>query len=340
MFDAWLAASQLCDALAKALEEVRPPVIDYFLFQNPALREVGKLMIAWVILDCEAQYRIAKGNLNRVEALANSPLKREQQERAGYDVTKCKDAWCRFIISKLVSGCKESEELLKNNVTFVTFNYDISLEYYVYTALKQIEMFGGVADAFFREHPVLHVYGQVRNYPGSEFTPINLNLIPCDAVDMSHRDPARAHAHYRECKRAIDEAYSAAQKMRTIGSDEKDNNVEELERARTAIKQAECVYILGYGFDEENSRQLHMQSNLLLHNGPRRAVVFTNYGDSNRINKKAAKLLFGHFSQFLPPHELVQSDPKFYCEKSTRDVYQALDQDFDSIESEDQFPVS
>jgi hypothetical protein len=59
--------------LADRLAAVNPLVIDYFLDWNGPLQDIGKLMIAWVILECEAIHRAAKGNINRRRIHENSP---------------------------------------------------------------------------------------------------------------------------------------------------------------------------------------------------------------------------------------------------------------------------
>ena len=86
----WRRALQECDDLIDRLTTVDPIVIDYFLGQNPHLSDIGKLMIAWVILECEAIYRKYKINVNR---------------RENPDYTKSADNWYRFLVHKLVTGC-------------------------------------------------------------------------------------------------------------------------------------------------------------------------------------------------------------------------------------------
>ena len=46
------------------LEHVDPPVIDYFLAWNKDLQDIGRLIIAWVILDRESEF-IRHNNINR-----------------------------------------------------------------------------------------------------------------------------------------------------------------------------------------------------------------------------------------------------------------------------------
>lgn len=317
----WSAAANHCDELAARLAQVQPLVIDYFLGQNDSLRDIGKLMIAWVILECEAVTLNDRRNTNRQSS--------EPRNR---------DNWCRFIVHKLLNGCSDAHSLLANNITFITFNYDVSLDWNIANGLRHIEMFSGHVHEFFVTHPVLHIYGCVRDCPELDADPLPTNIFPINAqaaynslLDMTRK--------YGEAKVMFDMADKAAQQIRTIGPHDKDQNAEVIERARTAIRDAACVYILGYGFDENNSRRLDMRS-LSSYSSKPRVVLLTNYNDSNRINKKASQLLFGNATRLLGIGQEIATDGgSFYVEKSTRDVYSALEQDFDSVEELSSYPL-
>lgn len=84
----WERAHNECLKLKTGLEQVKPLVIDYYLGWNPDLQDIGRLLIAWVILECEHESRNGK-NINRPTT-----------ERAP-------DDWCRFIIHQLAIHCRE-----------------------------------------------------------------------------------------------------------------------------------------------------------------------------------------------------------------------------------------
>lgn len=96
------------------------------------------------------------------------------------------------------------------------------------------------------------------------------------------------------------------------------------------------MYILGFGFDENNSRRLRLRQAL---GSPRpearRVVLFTNYGNANRINKKVSRLFFGNPNTFLDLaiYDATGMDLPYF-EKSVRDCYDALALDFDELEDE------
>ena len=95
--------------------------------------------------------------------------------------------------------------------------------------------------------------------------------------------------------------------------------------------KADVVYILGYGFDENNTNRIGLDTGLA-RPSPKN-VMFTNFGDVNRVNKKAGRALMGNFSVFLPNSpQLLTFAPSGYVEKSVRNVYDALELDFDELE--------
>jgi hypothetical protein len=113
--EGWRNVQQECRLLIERLEAVQPVLIDHFLAWNESLQAIGKLMIAAVILECEAVWLKLRGNQNRQQRFTPGPIPRTASD---VDVRRFNDAWCRFIVHKLVYGCVESADLLKNNVHF------------------------------------------------------------------------------------------------------------------------------------------------------------------------------------------------------------------------------
>jgi hypothetical protein len=310
-----------CELLIKRLKETNTLVIDYFLDHHEGLQEIGKILIAWVILECEKEYgsrAVHGGNNNKNQMDQISGNKRHQ----------CKDDWYRFVIYKLLEGCKSPEDFLKNNINFVTFNYDLSLERTLWEALKSIDLFNNknILESFLNAPSrFIHVYGKINSPP---------NVIPFKNKDMTASTKIAAQ---------LDEAFEASKGIHTIGSF-KDENTAELEYAKDLIDKAEDVYILGYGFDQENSKRLGLNDSLNVYklekNKKSKKVFFTNYDDLQRINKRASKIFFSKSNHFHPADgNIIDSNSLFFktraiyqdivYEKSIRNVYEAFEKDFD-----------
>jgi len=147
-------------------------------------------------------------------------------------------------------------------------------------------------------------------------------------------------------KEFFDFIYTASQSIRTIDPDDKGSNDHILEAAKRAIADADCLYILGYGFDGNNNKRLGLNRHCLSTEDPmpigraptgvNKCVMFTNYGDRNQVNKKVSNLFLNRHDAFLTPGPVVHGDPTgmYYIEKSVRDVYGALEVDFDDLETQ------
>jgi hypothetical protein len=222
-------------------------------------------------------------------------------------------------------------------VHFVTFNYDISLEYALYNGLNAMEFLDKKdVQKFLGDDRVLHVYGKIRDYPSDSFRPVDFSLFSPRVSDMQKfYDAGTKHVTFVAF---FDAVYEASKKLRVIDPTDKTEDGKMLAIARKRISEAHCVYLLGYGFDDNNSKRLALFESLRLkaHMPSPKSIMFTNYGDINRINKKASKLFFGSFNEFVPPNPPTIGAPheKLYCEKSTRDVYEALALDFDALEEQ------
>jgi hypothetical protein len=98
---------------------------------------------------------------------------------------------------------------------------------------------------------------------------------------------------------------------------------------------ASCVYILGYGFDENNSRLLNLYDSLHIGKVQGKTILFTNFNDHNLVNKKASRVITGSPRAMLAgAPEITTTELNSSCEKSRRTVYDALAFDFDSPEED------
>jgi hypothetical protein len=302
-------------------------VIDYFLGQNPHLSDIGKLMIAWVLLECEAIYLRYQINNNRRESLIESGNPRSNENVFPYT-----DNWYRFLVHKLVTGCADGNDLLRNNVSFVTFNYDVSLEYELYRSLKAISQFseGNVIDKFFEGDRFIHVYGKIRQNAVGDLPHKTLDLFAKPVIEPNNPSTTSFAEASQKFNNLLDVSYEASKTIRTIAPHEKTTS-SEIEKAKNAIMNANCVYILGYGFDENNSKLLGLYESLHIGKTQGKTILFTNFNDHNQVNKKASRVITGAPRAMLTgSSEITRTELGSSCEKSRRNVYDALAFDFDS----------
>jgi hypothetical protein len=129
-------------------------------------------------------------------------------------------------------------------------------------------------------------------------------------------------------KHFLDLCHKASKGLLTIDPHDKQRNTGALILARQWLKESEVVYILGYGFDDNNNSRIGLDD--LAHK--RRAVMFTNYNNTNKINKVASKIMMNNHDYFVS--KAVAGSPGLnYYEKSERNVYDALELDFAALEA-------
>ena len=143
---AWLRVADQCKLLTDRLRTVQPIVIDHFLAWNDSLQPIGRLLISGVIQECELYWRENRYNPNVPQSSVN-----------------CND-WLRFVMHRMVYGSKQSNDLLKNNVHFITFNYDRSLESELSSKLRALDIVEEKdINGFLNRDRIFHMYGSINS---------------------------------------------------------------------------------------------------------------------------------------------------------------------------------
>ncbi|MBV9993195.1 MAG: hypothetical protein JOZ72_18120 [Alphaproteobacteria bacterium] len=318
----WQAVANEARMLGRRLKQANPTLIDYFLRQNADLHEIGKLVVAMVIFDCEIALGRERANPNHRERQQLMIRRGQLPVGSSLDPTAFEDDWLRFVLYKLTSRCEESADLLRNEVTFVTFNYDTSLEQRLIDGLRSVSLFQKAdIDEFLRGDRVLHVYGKVRSTIDPPWEQVSTAFL--------HSSNDRSSA---EVQQAIGRCHQASLGIRTVDGPEKVSDEAVLGAASKAVAKARKLFILGYGFDQSNSERIGLTS-LRRPGDPNRAVFFTNYGGHNRVSIAASRAMTGRHDAFLPGSGISRHlNCRF--EMSTKNVYDALNEDFESLETD------
>jgi hypothetical protein len=324
----WWAARDETLQLVKRLREVNPTLIDYFLAQNPDLHDIGRLVIALVILDCEYRYDQLRGNENHLHLYAKRVGQGVVPRDVRMELSAFNDDWLRFVLYKLTVRCDPSSGLAANQARFVTFNYDTSVERRLFSGLSNISHFRpDDIKAFMTERRFLHVYGAIREKVDETWKPQNV-VLPTDYGQRFH-----------DAVEMLNRVFEASKGIRTIDGADKLKNQDVIDEARDVIDKAEVVYILGFGFDRQNVERLGM-ANLRPNKRPGRTVFLTNFGGHNRVSMAAGAALLGNPKGFMEGGPFVSRDPligqsiaRFRYEMSYKNVYDALSEDFESMEA-------
>ena len=193
-------------------------LIDSFLARNHDLSQIGKTLIALCILNAERKSRFLR------EIIAEERI---------YD-------WYGLLFNIMVEELKDEDGYLdfKNNrVDFITFNYDRSLEYFLYDKLKTT--YGSID--LIKNRPVdlipfrfIHVYGKIDNFEWE------------DPPGLAYK----SEYYIRDILRV-------GGNIKLIH--ERDN--EFLDDIKKTIAKASKIFFLGFGYDEDNMRALSWPEN-------------------------------------------------------------------------------
>lgn len=202
--------------------------IDVFIANNPKFAPVGKYIIAFEIFRAEQESRFREEIQPAKEHLENHDSRKYVLGRAGFQG----DDWYSYLFKRITDGLVGRDALpdfSKGNLSFITFNYDRSLEYFFYDSLRSLysEVPEDRIIQTLKQLKILHIYGQI--------APLKWQN-PDDYVEY------KSQTYELLLQRA-------ANNIRTI-HEEKEN--QELIETRDLLKKAEQILFLGFGYAPEN----------------------------------------------------------------------------------------
>jgi hypothetical protein len=167
------------------------------------------------------------------------------------------DDWYGYLWNRMMEGASSAAELARNAISIVTFNYDRSLEAFLFTSIRNT--FGlsdsGAFDTV-RKLSIEHMYGHV----GTVWSDGNDTFFPY------------FHARSNDDRRAYRAAAEGIHLMPGVRDD-----IPSFDKAREWFRNAERVCFLGFGFDSLNCRRLSFTKEITAHNRSPR-VFATTYG--------------------------------------------------------------
>ncbi len=198
----------------KALHYSQRYSIDAFLEKRPEYIEIGKWAIASLIL--------------RKEISANL-FSFKNQNNGCY----------RYLFDKLAADWASLKE---NKVSFITFNYDRSLEHFLFTTTQNTYSKSNEACANALENiPIIHVHGALGKLP------------------WQIKDGLAYGADFEESGKSVDKLNAvdrASQQIKVMT--ENQSSSEEFGIALNLLSSAERIYFLGFSYHSMNLRRLRI----------------------------------------------------------------------------------
>ncbi len=152
------------------------------------------------------------------------------------------DSWYQYLVGKL--NVTSPDKFMKNKLAIVTFNYDRSIEHYLFTTIKSRYDFQDKECAdLINEIPIIHVHGSLGNLPwqGYPFMPYGRRSSTPHVADIS------------------DAAIKLASNQIKVVS-EADKRAQEFKKAFQVMDSATKIFFLGFGYYELNLKRLRIKS--------------------------------------------------------------------------------
>lgn len=202
---------------ASALERSASPSIDVFLEGRPDFLDIGKAVIAGVLIPYENEIEL----FTRYEAsLVDENLRRARR-------------WYDYLLNRMTTG--KPEDFTENKLSILTFNYDRSLEHFLLVALQNRYNIGPTQAAqFLAAIPIIHLHGQL----GQLGEKLDLD------AGMRPYDGAIAPATIKLAAAGISVVHE------DIG------HYPQFTRANDLLRAADQIWILGFGYLERNIKRL------------------------------------------------------------------------------------
>lgn len=194
------------NAFRESLRKCGRSTIDAFLQSNTDLSDLGKAAIAQVLI-------------------------RQENPDQIHDLSEHNGNWYKRLYQSMGSSL---DEFGNNKVSFLTYNYDRSLEYFLFEALKHSNLRRPEAECVnaINKIPIVHLHGK---------------LAPLRWEDKNF---------HREYSPKFDEIGLVYAKQSIKIIHEMGDHAPEFLRARELLSQAERVYFLGFGYDPLNLKRL------------------------------------------------------------------------------------
>ncbi len=262
-----------------------------------------------------------------IEAITYQILKAEEdslskEAESSQDIVK-------FLLNKL-------DESDYHNITIITFNYDRYLEYRLYKMLFLRHKDNSKAMTALKKLKIIHMHGRMIPFCENDLDEYDeLKIVPYGIETHCNSRNLIPEALAQFKKMCVD---FAQKDFKTVDSDADERTVE----AKNAIKSAQRVFFLGFGFDKKNMEKLEITPENCHHWSPydwtNKVVaataldikqvqlneIYTNYPflAKNNLMATTVKDFFeSHFDLLNSDYDRIKSNIKSCCEMHSRQEF-------------------
>jgi hypothetical protein len=220
----------------KTLTLADPPSIDSFLETKRKSEKLGKTLIGLALF--------MKENPDALTTLIG-------EEEGG--------KWYGDLVNKLKTPAVD--DFSKNEVSFLTFNYDRSFDHYLFTSIKHSydDLSDDKCAEIVRTIPIIHLHGQIGKLPWQnehgEERPYQNTRNEIELLIKYSKPSSKKidDLEFAKARHFVNEQISG--QIKIIHENELDNDPA-FKDAHKRLERAERIYFLGFGYNDENLRRL------------------------------------------------------------------------------------
>lgn len=209
-----------------------------------------------------------------------------------------KDSWYYNLLNKINPAL---DNLEKNRISFITFNYDRSLEHFLMMALtNRFKKSENQVNEKLKKIPIVHLYGKLGNLPWESNKPeeFSRDYHPICTPDLIRK----------------------SSKSLKIIHDKFNPEDADFKLAKQLLAAAKKIYFLGFGYHTDNLERLRIKS---LSNSPSNLYL----SDINSPTPRTSRIIEG--TSFKLPQNLIENIPRLYKIKlpnNTWDINEFIEQ--------------
>lgn len=180
-------------------------------------------------------------------AITLSILKSERESCFREDIKDTDEDWYKLLFNRMTSSFNKPDDykhFCDNKVAFITFNYDRSLEYFLYDSFyhsfyeKRHDIENNIEN--YVSFPIIHVYGSVAN------------ISPADW----YKNGCNYYGNFNYFK----SVENLSERIRVIGEERSDNGIKE--QIEDLLKNYERIFFLGFSYAQDNLEAIDLLKNI------------------------------------------------------------------------------
>ena len=153
-------------------------------------------------------------------------------------LTKTEENWYMYLFNRIKDTIVEQPESV---ISFITFNYDRSLEQFLFNAIKEYNNLQPPdCIKVLKKIPIAHLYGQI-------------NYLPWQQQENTF-------TYLNDSKSYVARLIDSLKNIKLIGEEREIEESEVFQEAYKLIEKAKKIYFLGFGYDETNLDRLRIEN--------------------------------------------------------------------------------